>query len=118
MYSPTCIIIANIRSAFPVRAYGDINGTVEHPYNQSSHFIATCILFYLFITLSGLLTAVMEAETALMAVMKLDVSFITYIPMFQYSMFWRTNAFSQRVRIHGHTIVIIGDVYCWLQLQK
>ena len=37
--------VANIiRSAFPVRAYGDMNGIVE----CLSHYISTCILFVQF----------------------------------------------------------------------
>ena len=37
------------------------------------------------VSVSDPLIAVMEAENAQMAVMRLDVSFVTYIPTFQYS---------------------------------
>ena len=47
LYGFTHAHVANICSAFPVRVYGEMNGTVKRLYNHSSHYIATCILFYL-----------------------------------------------------------------------
>ena len=51
LYGFTHAHVANIiHSAFPVRVYGDMNGTVKRLYNRSSHYIyaycSTCLFSF------------------------------------------------------------------------